>query len=157
LPFFIGYIHFIFRINIQLVKLNILASMNIKSAFICYKSLWLTSLGLVLVALGIIGIVLPVMPTTLFFILALACFTRSSPTLECWLLNHPRYGKILQQWQTHKVVPLKAKCSAAMVMFIGFMFLIASPTPIWVVVLVAMSEVAVISYLILRPSHPPQG
>lgn len=100
--------------------------MNIKAVFICYKNLWFKALGLILVALGIIGIVLPVMPTTIFFILALTCFTRSSPALEQWLLNHPRYGVTLQQWQAHKVVPVKAKCYAAIGMLIGFTFLLYS-------------------------------
>ena len=129
--------------------------MNIKSVFICYKNLWFKALGLILVALGIIGIVLPVMPTTIFFILALTCFTRSSPALEQWLLNHPRYGVTLKQWQAHKVVPVKAKCYAAIGMLIGFIFLLYSAAPIWVICLVAVIEVLVMIYLILRPSSHP--
>ncbi len=130
--------------------------MNIKAVFICYKNLWFKALGLILVALGIIGIVLPVMPTTIFFILALTCFTRSSPALEQWLLNHPRYGATLQQWQAHKVVTVKAKCYAAIGMLIGFIFLLYSAAPIWVIYLVAIIEVLVMIYLILRPSSPPK-
>ena len=109
-----------------------------------------------LVALGIIGIFLPVMPTTIFFILALTCFTRSSPALEHWLLNHPRYGETLQQWQAHKVVPVKAKCYAAIGMLIGFIFLLYSAAPIWIIYLVAVIEISVMIYLILRPSTPPK-
>ncbi|TMP03277.1 DUF454 domain-containing protein [Pseudoalteromonas sp. S3178] len=131
--------------------------MNIKSVFICYKNLWLKALGLMLVALGIIGIVLPVMPTTIFFILALTCFTRSSPALEHWLLNHPRYGVTLKQWQAHKVVPVKAKCYAAIGMLIGFVFLLYSSAPVWVIYLVAAIEISVMIYLILRPSYPPKS
>jgi len=129
---------------------------NIRAAFVCYKNLWLKMLGLILVALGIIGIVLPVMPTTIFFILALTCFTRSSPALEHWLLNHPRYGTTLQQWQAHKVVPVKAKYYAAIGMLIGFIFLLYSTAPIWVIYLVAAIEISVMIYLILRPSTPPK-
>jgi uncharacterized membrane protein YbaN (DUF454 family) len=129
---------------------------NIKAVLVCYKNLWLKAIGLLLVALGIIGIVLPVMPTTIFFILALTCFTRSSPALEYWLLNHPRYGVVLQQWQAHKVVPIKAKCYAAIGMLIGFIFLLYSAAPIWVIYLVAAIEISVIIYLILRPSTPPK-
>ncbi|ASM51560.1 hypothetical protein PESP_a3803 [Pseudoalteromonas espejiana DSM 9414] len=129
--------------------------MNIKAVFIGYKNMWFKALGLMLVALGIIGIVLPVMPTTIFFILALTCFTRSSPALEHWLLNHPRYGVTLKQWQAHKVVPVKAKCYAAIGMLIGFIFLLYSSAPIWVAYMVAMIEIAVMVYLIKRPSTPP--
>ena len=113
-------------------------------------------LGLTLVALGIVGIMLPVMPTTIFFILALTCFTRSSPALANWLLNHPRYGVTLQQWQAHKVVPAKAKYFAAIGMLTGFILLLNSTAPNWVVYLVAAIEIAVMIYLILRPSQPPK-
>ena len=130
--------------------------MNIKATFIYYKNAWLKALGLLLVALGIVGIALPIMPTTIFFILALTCFTRSSPALEHWLLNHPRYGTTLQQWQIHKVVPIKAKCYAAIGMLIGFVFLLYSSAPVWVIYLVAVIELSVLVYLILRPSKPPK-
>lgn len=131
--------------------------MNIKTTYIYYKKVWFKVLGLMLVVLGIIGIVLPVMPTTIFFILALACFTRSSPALEHWLLNHPRYGTTLHQWQAHKVVPVKAKYCAALGMLVGFIFLLASSPAIWVIFLVAIIEVAVMIYLILRPSSVPKS
>lgn len=70
--------------------------MNLKVALVAYKNAGYQLLGLALVGLGIIGILLPVMPTTIFFILALACFTRSSPKLATWLLEHPRY--VIRNW-----------------------------------------------------------
>src|SRR3546814_17981068 len=51
------------------------------------RTVWLL-LGLVLVGIGLIGIVVPLLPTTDFMLLALPCFARSSPKLEAWLLNH---------------------------------------------------------------------
>jgi uncharacterized protein len=62
----------------------------------------------------------------------------------------------LKQWQAHKVVPVKAKCYAAIGMLIGFTFLLYSAAPIWVIYLVAIIEVLVMIYLILRPSSPPK-
>src|SRR3546814_4138967 len=55
------------------------------------RTVWLL-LGLVLVGISLIGIVVPLLPTTDFMLLALPCFARSSPKLEAWLLNHPRFG-----------------------------------------------------------------
>lgn len=130
--------------------------MGLKSRVIGYKNLCLKIIGLMFVALGIIGIALPVMPTTIFFILALACFTRSSPKLEAWLLNHPRYGITLRHWQKYKVVPIKAKYCAGIGMLGGFIFLVYSTPPIWVIYLVAIIEICVMAYLISRPSTVPK-
>ena len=128
--------------------------MNLKVTLVTYKNVGYQLLGLALVGLGIIGIVLPVMPTTIFFILALACFTRSSPKLTAWLLNHPRYGATLRHWQEHKVVPVKAKWFAGIGMLFGFILLVLSSPAWWVILLVATIEIAVMAYLLNRPSKP---
>jgi len=130
---------------------------SIKNVFIYYKNFGFKLLGLLCVLLGIIGVALPVMPTTPFLILALACFARSSSALESWLLNHPRFGTTLQHWRAHQVVPVKAKYAASIGMLIGFIFLLYSSPPSWVIVLVAVVEVLVLTYLISKPSTPPKN
>jgi len=65
--------------------------------------------GFFCTALGIIGAFLPVMPTTIFLILALWAFAKSCPHMESWLLTHPQFGEGLRNWQNHNVVPKKAK------------------------------------------------
>ena len=128
--------------------------MNVKTVLAASKNSCYQAVGLLMVALGIIGIALPVMPTTIFFILALACFTRSSPKLSAWLLNHPRYGESLRHWQEHKIVPTRAKFLAAFGMVLGYIFLLQSAAPVWVMYLVAVIEIGVLGYLINRPSAP---
>ncbi len=130
--------------------------MSIKNVFIYYKNFGFKLLGLLCVLLGIIGAVLPVMPTTPFLILALACFARSSSALESWLLNHPRFGTTLQHWRAHQVVPVKAKYAASIGMLIGFIFLLYNSPPAWIIALVAVVEVLVMAYLISKPSAPPK-
>ncbi|MFN3620529.1 YbaN family protein [Sphingorhabdus sp.] len=68
--------------------------------------------GLLAVALGTIGIFLPLLPTVPFMILAAFCFARSSPALEARLLNHPRYGHHLVAWREKGAISRRGKWSA---------------------------------------------
>ena len=70
--------------------------------------------GLLAVALGTIGIFLPLLPTVPFMILAAFCFARSSPALEARLLNDPRYGHHLVAWREKGAISRRAKWSATM-------------------------------------------
>ena len=78
----------------------------------------LLGLGWVCVSLGFIGIFVPGLPTTIFLIIALWAFTKTSKKLRYWLLHHKRFGPILSNWQEHKVVPLRAK-----ILMVTFMIL----------------------------------
>lgn len=80
---------------------------------------WLV-LGLALVAIGFIGIFVPLLPTIDFMLLALPCFARSSPRLEAWLLGHPRFGPGLRAWRAEGAVPRHAKIAACIGMAVGF-------------------------------------
>jgi uncharacterized membrane protein YbaN (DUF454 family) len=72
------------------------------------------SAGLLAVALGTIGIFLPLLPTVPFMILAAFCFARSSPALEARLMAHPRFGHHLVAWREKGVISRRAKWSATM-------------------------------------------
>src|SRR5258705_12808670 len=76
-------------------------------------------LGWVMVALGVIGLVMPLMPGVVFLIAAAACFARSSPRLEAWLLDHPTFGKPLRDWRAARAIPRPAKAMACAGMTIG--------------------------------------
>lgn len=69
---------------------------------------WLAA-GLVCVGLGGVGIVVPGLPTTVFFIAAAACFTRSSARLEAWVLNLPRIGPAVRDYRAGLGMPRRAK------------------------------------------------
>ncbi len=69
--------------------------------------LWLA--GSVSLALGVIGVVLPGLPTTPFVLLAAACYAKASPRLHHWLLNHRLTGPMLRDWETHRSLTRRTK------------------------------------------------
>ena len=73
-----------------------------------YRYLYLVS-GVLLVAVGVIGIFLPILPTTIFLILASACFVKGSPKANDWLRNHKILGVYLKNYQDKSGLTVKAK------------------------------------------------
>lgn len=68
--------------------------------------------GLLALALGGIGIILPLLPTVPFIILAAFCFAQSSPRLEAWLLNHHVFGPHIRNWREGRAITKKGKRAA---------------------------------------------
>jgi len=87
-----------------------------------WRRLLLIAVGLLALVLGLVGVVVPGLPTTPFVLLAAACFVRASPTLHRWLLNHPWLGPPLRDWETHRSLTRRTRWVAlgsmgAMVVF----------------------------------------
>lgn len=93
---------------------------------------WLT-LGLLLVGVGFVGMVVPLLPTVDFMLLALPCFAKSSPRLEAWLLGHTRFGPGLRAWRERRAVPRSAKVMACLGMAAGFAIFWLHIRPGWAV------------------------
>lgn len=108
--------------------------------------------GWLMVALGIIGALLPVMPTTIFLILAVWCFSRSSPRFEAWLLNHPRYGRPLRQWKEQGAISRKGKYFAGGGMALGYVLFFIGAHPNWKLGIgVGLFFIASAAYVLSRP------
>lgn len=88
-------------------------------------------LGLLFMALGVLGIFLPVLPTTPFLLLAAACFARSSRRIHRWLLEQPTFGPILNEWHTHRSMPYRARRTAMLLIALSFGISIAFFVPGW--------------------------
>ena len=82
------------------------------------RVLWLLAGACSLLA-GIVGIFLPLLPTTPFVLLAAFCFSRGSQRCESWLLQHPRFGPMVRDWRANRAVPLRAKQLATVMMALG--------------------------------------
>lgn len=80
----------------------------------------LLTLGWLAIVLGILGIVLPLVPTTPFMLLAAWCFARSSPRFHDWLLWRSPFGRYIRHWQQHRGMPPGAKSRAMIVIVITF-------------------------------------
>jgi uncharacterized protein len=114
------------------------------------------SLGWLSVALGVLGIVIPLFPTTPFLLVAVWAFSKSSPELAEKLRNNRYAGAYIRDWQDNGVIPIQAKVAAismmaAMVAYLHW----GTTTPHGVVAAVAATLLAVATYIVTRPSLPP--
>lgn len=76
--------------------------------------------GFMLVGLAVLGIFLPLLPTTPLLLLAAACFSRSSERWHRWLLNHRTFGPIIRNWHENRCIPRRVKTvSIGMVVLFG--------------------------------------
>lgn len=115
----------------------------------------LTILGLLALGLGILGIFLPVLPTTPLLLLAAALFLRSNRGLYDWLLNHPRLGPYIRNFMEYKAIPLKIKVLSVTLVWITLLNCAVFVADHWTfrlffIVLAAAISVHILSYKTLK-------
>jgi len=122
------------------------------------KRLFLLGLGWVFFGLGVLGVFLPVLPTTPFMLLALWCFARSSRRFHHWLFTHRLFGPPLQRWERYKVIPLTAKIVAVSAMSLSMVYVGFFTQAPWIAV-ASMGAVCLIGagYILSRPHRLPDG
>ena len=84
------------------------------------RTYWL--LGWLCVGLGLIGAFLPLMPTTIFLLIAAWAFSKSSPRWHTWLREHPRFGETICAWEEHHAMPRRAKRIAWATLGVSYLF-----------------------------------
>ncbi|MFS2222491.1 DUF454 family protein [Pantoea sp. B65] len=105
-------------------------------------------IGWLAIALGTLGIILPLLPTTPFILLAAWCFARSSPRFHHWLLYRSWFGGYIRHWQQHRALPPKAKARAILLIVITFAVSLWLVKILWLrILLVCMLCVLVIFIL----------
>lgn len=89
-----------------------------------HRFLWVqivfAALGTLFLLTGIVGVFLPILPTTPFLLLAAACYARSSRRFYNWLMNHPAFGPLIVEWRTYRSIPWRAKLVAMATMLLTF-------------------------------------
>jgi uncharacterized membrane protein YbaN (DUF454 family) len=121
------------------------------------RAFWVTC-GTLSLALGIIGIFLPLLPTTPFVLLAAACFARGSERFHRWLLAHHHFGPLVCDWQTHRSIPLRAKCLALSMMWtsMGITAWLMRARPAASITLIVIA-LAVTVWMLRLPTRPRGG
>lgn len=109
-------------------------------------------LAYVCLGLGILGIVLPLLPTTPFVLLAAWCASRSSPAFEAWLHHHRTFGPVIQNWQEKRAVPARAKWMAGVLLLSSWAMLFLSGMPAIGLVLAGLFFSGIVVFLFTRPS-----
>lgn len=107
-------------------------------------------LGWTCVALGTLGLFLPVMPTTVFILVAAWAFARSSPRLHQWLRQHPRFGAVLLAWEDHRAMPRRAKRVALLMLAASWVVTAAWLGPLAIGSIIAAVCIAAVAIFIVR-------
>ncbi|HFG6881968.1 YbaN family protein [Acinetobacter baumannii] len=115
------------------------------------RTLFWRTLVVIFITLGIIGAILPGMPTTVFLILAAWAASKGWPQMDAWLLNHPKYGPTLQDWRANGTVPRKAKWIATIMMTASGILMLFTSAPFWVKIFTDTTMLVVAIWLWLRP------
>ena len=117
------------------------------------RLLWLL-VGLTSVTLGAIGVVVPLLPTTPFLLLAAFAFARSSSRLQAWLHEHPKFGPLIDNWQQHGSIDRKSKNVSIIVIVLTPIITFFVGVPTWALV----TQVAVLAcsatFILTRPLPP---
>jgi uncharacterized membrane protein YbaN (DUF454 family) len=118
-----------------------------------FRTLWLI-IGLTSLALGIAGVVLPLLPTTPFVLLSAYCFARSSPRLHDWLLGHKIFGSLIHNWEQHRAISPRAKVLAVLSMaaVVGISVLVGAPQRVIIIQAVILPITCL--FIITRPNGP---
>ena len=119
------------------------------------KKIILITIGWSCVGLAFVGTFVPGIPTTIFLIVALWAFAKSSKKFHSWLVNHKRFGPILQNWESHKVVPRKAKILMVILQISAVIIFHYSLQNIYLTAILIITLVFVARYVLSLPSELP--
>lgn len=108
-------------------------------------------LGWTCVGLGIIGAFLPLMPTTVFMILAAFLFGKGSPRARAWLTGHRVFGPSILRWEQDGAIPRRAKIWATVAMAAAFVLALVLHLPAWALILEAIALISAAAFVLSRP------
>lgn len=117
------------------------------------RVIW-TAAGVAAFGLGLIGAVLPLLPTTPLMILAAFCFAKSSPRLHDWLVGHRVFGPAIRDWTSHRAIAPRAKRAALMAMAVALGISLVLGMRWEIVALQGAVLVVMGTFIVTRPDGP---
>lgn len=102
---------------------------------------------------GVIGIFVPLLPTTPFLLIAGFCYERGSPRLHAWLRGHRYVGRYITAWEDRGVIPLRAKIFAVTMIALATAYIVYAAPLIAVKVGMLVVALVVSGYILSRPSE----
>ncbi len=117
------------------------------------RAVWIVA-GFISLSIGVIGIFLPIVPTTSPLLLAAFCFARGSSRLNNWLLNHERLGPPIKNWRKYGAISRSAKIQAVIMMIFSLILVWFIGLPLWIISLQAITLLLVAIFLLTRPTPP---
>jgi len=110
----------------------------------------LITIGIISLALGVLGVFLPILPTTPFLLLSASLFAHSSDRMYNWLLNHKVFGEYIRSFREDKAIPLKIKIYSISLLWIVMSVTIftAVSEKLWLQILLAFIAVGVTIHIL---------
>ena len=123
------------------------------------KRILLVTCGTLCVIVGVLGIFLPVLPTTPFLLLAAFCYARSSERFYAWLVTHRWFGQYIRNYQEGKGLPLKQKILALVLLWLTSGYTALFVVPLWGVKLILSAIASGVTLHLLRTKtfKPEEG
>jgi len=115
-----------------------------------FRLLWAFA-GVVSIAIGAIGVILPLLPTTPFLLAAAYCFARSSPKLHDWLLDHPTFGPLISNWDRYGSIDRRSKSIAMIVILVTLGVSFGIGVPWWALASQIVVLAIVSTFILTRP------
>lgn len=109
-------------------------------------------LAYIALAIGAVGVALPLLPTTPFVLLAAFFASKGSPEFARWLEEHPTFGPAIVQWRHKRAVPAMAKLLACSMMLLSWSMLVWLGSSAFVLTVSGLCLLSIAGYLLTRPS-----
>lgn len=110
-------------------------------------------IGCLCLGFGVVALVVPLIPGIVFLVLAAACFSRSSPKMQIWLTTHPRFGKLIRNWQSSGAISRTSKWVITISMIASFSLIFLETSSRSLQAAVAAVMIGVMVYVWRRPEY----